>query len=418
MRYDMLSIALLLVPGAAFAQESGTATDPGQQESDGTEEEAENEGPASSLPAAGDGKAQEGGSGESSPVGAASESGAEPVEGPNAEPEGDGPSGADPVETGELYVHSNVPGEIYIDGESTGLVSPALVPNVPIGDRLISVQTDCFQEEREVEIRTGLVERSEFSVPALDPEKPPASKVEVRSSPEEAMVFLDGENVGNTPWSSEAIPCGTHSVEIRHFGYLEHKSTIDATPYEPIEMDVKLKSEEYGTLVVKPNPLDTAVSLDGVVQGTGPMTLADIPVGEYTLDFTAEGYDPMQKVVGLRHEQVQTLEISLYPEGTTPVAPSLDMVASSALFAGGVALGYLSLDFYVQGRGYFLDYLDIESDSYANSYYDKKVLPYRNLSIGTGAGSAALLASGVYLWQKQRVSISPTSSGITFFGQW
>ena len=94
------------------------------------------------------------------------------------------------------------------------------------------------------------------------------------------------------------------------------------------------------------------------------------------------------------------------------------MLVSSSLFAGGVALGYLSLDFYVQGRGYFLNYLDIESDSKANSYYDQKVLPYRNLSLATGAGSAALVASGAFLWQKQRLAVAPSSSGLTLFGKW
>ena len=85
--------------------------------------------------------------------------------------------------------------------------------------------------KKKIVVREGLVERAEFQLTPFDVEKPPMEEVIINSKPEGAIVVLDGKEVGNTPWRGP-IPCGTHDVETRIFGYLPQKNSLQASMFD------------------------------------------------------------------------------------------------------------------------------------------------------------------------------------------
>ena len=185
--------------------------------------------------------------------------------------------------------------------------------------------------------------------------------------------------------------------------------------FDSNEILLTLKPEAYGTLVVKPTPLQTKIVMNGIEEGSGPMSFPDIPVGSYRLEFSALGYQDAREVVKIRDGQIETLEVHLLPEGSrgaNPIRkgdPTTNLYISTSSALVGSALAYLSLSYYSQGKLYFDEYLDIASDSKANAFYDANVLPYRNRSVGLGVTSGVLYAVSSYFFINRGMITKNTS---------
>ena len=323
---------------------------------------------------------------------------------------------------GEIFVSSPVEGlPIFLDGMYSGQKTPAVLKDISVGKHKIEIRTECQSQMREVDVRKGFVERAELSLSPYEASQKPSFPIRIMTEPEGAIVQIDGENHGTSPYST-SIPCGKHELEIRLFGYVSESVTFQSSPFDPELIAIQLTPEEYGTLILKPTPLSTQIHLDGISQGSGPMTLADLSVGTYKLKFTAEGYDPLKKTVKLKQDQVQTIQVELQPAGTALKQEARSLLWVSSLGVSSAVMGYASLYSYLQAREPFLVYLNMKSDSKAELFYDQQVLPYRNRSILLGVGSVAFLGGSVYSWMhfndKINVAFSPLSQGIQVRGLW
>ena len=308
------------------------------------------------------------------------------------------------VSTGEIYVNNLEEGyRIFIDGLDTEKNAPVLLPEIPVGEHQLELRTECTYQRKKIVVRENLVERAEFQLTPFDKDKPPMEEMVILSQPEGAIVVMDGVEVGNTPWRG-TVTCGTHELETRIFGYLSQKTSFHASIFDQKEITVTLKPEQYGTLVVKPTPLQTKITMNGIEEGSGPMSFPDIPVGNYRVEFSADGYEPVREMVKIQHGEIETLEVFLLPEGSRGVDPvrtgnpSKDLFLSTGSIVIGSGLAYMSLSSYSQGKVYFDQYLDIESDNQANAFYDQNVLPYRNRSISFGVVAGTLYVLGSYLF--------------------
>ena len=308
------------------------------------------------------------------------------------------------VRIGEIYVNNESEGyRVFVDGMDTELQAPILLPNIPVGDHHVELRTECTYQRKKITVREGLVERAEFQLTPFDAEKPPLEEMIVTSQPDGAIVVLDGQEVGNTPWKG-MVTCGTHELEMRIFGYLPQETTFHASIFDPNEISLQLKPEQYGTLVVKPTPLQTKIVVNGIEEGSGPMSFPDIPIGSYRLEFSAEGYQNAREVIKIRNGEIETLEVVLLPEGSRGANPIRKMTAAQNLYVsttavmGGTLFAYLSLMNYVEGKGFFDEYLEIPNDSQANNFYNQKVMPYRNRSVVFGVSSGILYTLGAYFF--------------------
>ena len=135
----------------------------------------------------------------------------------------------------------------------------------------------------------------------------------VRSTPTGASVSVDGSPRGETPLTLRELPLGTREIVVSEPGYLPESRRVALTESQPSRsIEVRLSRESSasqsgaaaprpstpatrpaastGELVVESLPSGATVSVNGQPQGTTPLSLAELPPGEYRVTMSMQGY--------------------------------------------------------------------------------------------------------------------------------
>lgn len=207
---------------------------------------------------------------------------------------------------GGLYVETTPEGAIvYIDGTPKGKTPLGLVL-VP-GKYRIRIEKQGYRTvEREVEVpREGTAEvRVEL--------ERRRGKLRVRSVPEGASVFVDGEFAGTTPFEAE-LEEGEHEVQIMRSGYLPFVRRVRVEDRRLTEIQALLRPEEAGTLVVLSEPAEARVKVDDREVGATPLTVPRLSVGVHKVVVTKPGYQAWAGEVEIKANQTSQLFIRLKP---------------------------------------------------------------------------------------------------------
>ena len=159
---------------------------------------------------------------------------------------------------------------------------------------------------------------------AETPEK--VGRLLVRSSPSGASVSVDGVARGETPIALRDLDFGTRSVTIARRGYVVETRRVSITKARPARtLDVRLAAASEpvapkpaggggptpreavapkpstpatlgkpavatGMLAIESRPTGAAVTVNGKPSGTTPLTINDLPPGEYRILMTMPGY--------------------------------------------------------------------------------------------------------------------------------
>ncbi|MFH2019481.1 MAG: PEGA domain-containing protein [bacterium] len=188
--------------------------------------------------------------------------------------------------------------------------------------------------------------------------KKPAG-LEVSSTPS-TTVFLDGKNVGTTPYSDHNLKPGKYTVKL-----IPTTSDVTAQPWETqvelipqvttivnrIFATSEVNAEGYVLQLLKvagdktylsviSDPDTVNLTLDGKPQGFTPVTMLEISPGSHQLDLVSPGYKPQQLSVSgengynlIVNVKLSPVEITLTPVSTaTPSAsPDVDSTPSASL---------------------------------------------------------------------------------------
>jgi hypothetical protein len=135
----------------------------------------------------------------------------------------------------------------------------------------------------------------------------------VRSSPDGATVFIDGDRRGVTPLTVQKLPLGTRRVRVQRDGFTTEERQVALTRSRPSRsLDLRLTRTETaataaaastpstaktGTLVVESRPTGARVLLNGRPAGTTPVTIADLAPGSYTVQLQLADFRPISTTV-------------------------------------------------------------------------------------------------------------------------
>lgn len=109
----------------------------------------------------------------------------------------------------------------------------------------------------------------------LDAPTPIYGTLSVQSSPIGAMIYIDGNQVGTTPKTINNIIIGSHSVEVRHQGYLPMKKQVEIKKDQPqyiTAQDFTLSKALRKVQVTLNTASDADIYVDGVKKGRGKWT--------------------------------------------------------------------------------------------------------------------------------------------------
>lgn len=128
----------------------------------------------------------------------------------------------------------------------------------------------------------------------------PKSGISIQSSPDKAEVFLDGKEIGKTPYENHDLEVKEYLVKLQKEKYQWQgkiklvEGTIIVINRD-LSTDLSTQAGEILTLkkgkgiTVVSNPSDADVEVDGKAYGKTPQIL-DIPAGEHTILFTHSNY--------------------------------------------------------------------------------------------------------------------------------
>lgn len=320
--------------------------------------------------------------------------------------------------SGDLYVVSTPAGaQIWVDGANTGFLAPAMLRAVAVGKHIVQLRTECTRAEAEVTVANGVISRAELSP------LPGAGSISVASGPPNARLLIDGTEVGKLPATINDLACGDHILSLRAPGFLEAQKTVRVAAFDSLAVELPLRKEEFGTLVLDVVPLDTIVTVDGTGVGAGPRTLDKIGVGPHKVSGTLEGYTARTVDVTVPPNEVARLNLTLEkvgePDSALAAVSAADAtekstqkkasgakvsattprivlnVAVSAVGLAAVSVGALS---FVEQYEAFTRYQTVESDADAERIYVQEVQPAAARTYIAGGIGVAALAAGTGLW--------------------
>ncbi len=216
---------------------------------------------------------------------------------------------------GDLFVSTDVAGRpIFLDGVPTQLVTPSLLSGLSVGKHRIEVLTECERASADVTIKEQLVARAELKLEVG------LGTLKFTSSPVGATVVVDGREVGRTPVSVGQLSCAEHTWAVRLAGYLPFEQTAFVPAFRTTQVAPSLQKEQFGTLVLLPNPVDASMSLDGVLLGIGPRTVEKVGAGAHVLEARRDGFDDLSLPLDVPPEAVARVNVVLEPT-VVEVAP-------------------------------------------------------------------------------------------------
>lgn len=148
--------------------------------------------------------------------------------------------------TGSVYVRSSPSGAtIEIDGVEKG-TTPKLIQDLMIGGHTIKLKLDNHKTEQcDVFIKEGETESIDVTLSDI-------AHMTIDSNPSHSKLFINGVNVGITPYSKE-MSSGDYDIEIRHSKYQTYQKRIHLDSSHPsIEISLNRQYQRPFTFYVQP----------------------------------------------------------------------------------------------------------------------------------------------------------------------
>jgi hypothetical protein len=250
--------------------------------------------------------------------------------------------------SGSLYILSTPSNaNIYLDAVYKGR-TPMTIRNIAAGTHILEVDTAGYYDWKStVEVPAG---GTNTVTATLNPM--PSSTVGwiyIASSPGGASVTLDGNPVGQTPYSGSLklnnIAAGDHTVALSLAGYAPYSVRTSVSPNTVSEVSAILQPaapvSATGDLSVTSTPSGANVFLDNQFMGITPLTLHAVSVGPHTVTIRMEGYaeysTPTPVNAGATSTVAAALEPAAAPTRQSPL-PAFLVIASlgaAAILAAG-----------------------------------------------------------------------------------
>jgi len=143
--------------------------------------------------------------------------------------------------------------------------------------------------------------------------QPAWASVSISSQPVGAEVLVDGRVAGHTPLLTDILQ-GRHEIRLTRPGFkpVTVMQSVDAG--SDITLDPVQLEPVDGQLIVSSTPAGASITLDGLFQGSTPMTLNLVANTPHTLQLSKAGYSLAKQPVTLEPDDVRSIEVRLTAE--------------------------------------------------------------------------------------------------------
>jgi diacylglycerol kinase family enzyme len=209
------------------------------------------------------------------------------------------------LKTGSININSDVKdAKIYIDGEEIATIPETITGLIP-GKYTVEVRMDGYEDWSEI----VTVEADKENILTVSLQMM-AGSIMIESKPSNAMIYLDGKDVGKAPEIIKNILPGKHLLEARMDGYEDWSEIVDVEAYNDYALKAVLLAKP-GSLSIKSEPTNATIYLDGEEIGITPQNIIDLKPGKYTVEVRMNRYEVWSECVDVVPDKTITLKAPL-----------------------------------------------------------------------------------------------------------
>jgi hypothetical protein len=151
----------------------------------------------------------------------------------------------------------------------------------------------------QIEDSTGEV-KAGYSVEVVVKE---SVRLEVKSEPPGAKVYIDGKESGDTPLALSDIKTGRHQIRVVKEGYESYEVSVETGVGRKEVMANLKKVVRKGELLIRTVPTKATIYLNEKSVGTSPYEGKGLSPGKYKIRVTQEGYEPWGQEVTVKADE-------------------------------------------------------------------------------------------------------------------
>lgn len=197
----------------------------------------------------------------------------------------------DPVSAAALITSVPAGAAVTLKGQSMG-ITPLVIKDLACGEYTAEVSMKGYTT-MPVKWRIDS-ERPVRAHVALDSN---LGTLQVNSTPSRARVFLDGVEVGETPYRIQRAE-GKYMLRLEKAGCNPEERNVNVIKRRVTSVQIKL-GEKAGGVKVTSEPAGAEVFVDGIKRGVTPCTVEALEPGKYVLKLTRKGFDPVETNVNV-----------------------------------------------------------------------------------------------------------------------
>ena len=224
---------------------------------------------------------------------------------------------------------------VFVDDQEVGTLH-GIIEGVPAGKRKITVDAPLYRPFTQ----TVLI-RGKEQVELLSVELQAAwAQYQFSSSPDNAKVFIDDEEVGDTSLQVK-LEEGSRQLRIEADGFKPYLRNVPVVAKEDVVVPQIELIPADGIIDVVTKPSNAAVILNGEYRGNSPIKLNVAPNQAQSLKVYKAGYRLLEQSVSLKPDQVESKQLALKAD---LVAVNVSVSPSDAeVYVDGVKKGQGSL---------------------------------------------------------------------------
>jgi formylglycine-generating enzyme required for sulfatase activity len=204
-----------------------------------------------------------------------------------------------------INVNPDVAVQLYVDDIKTVLTEEGRA-ELDRGQHQLRIETERYLDhELQIDIQ-GYGNTQQLNITL----QPAWAEVSISSLPAGADVQVDGESIGTTPLVTDILQ-GRHEIALSSDGYktMTFMQSIEAG--KDITLDTIQLLPVDGQLSVSSVPVGASVTVDGIFQGTTPISLSLVANDEHALQLSKAGYNTVEQSVSLKPDEERSVEVKL-----------------------------------------------------------------------------------------------------------
>ena len=133
----------------------------------------------------------------------------------------------------------------------------------------------------------------------------------LKTEPSGANIVIDGVTIGQTPRLVTHLAAkDTHNVKLRKAGYQDQLIQVRFDGRRPLVREETLVAAS-GTVNVLSDPSGAEVTVNGIVRGTTPILVKEVPRGRAVVKFKLNGFEDEVRELAINAGDAQTLSVSM-----------------------------------------------------------------------------------------------------------